>query len=75
MIANEITGTFKAGAGQLSSEDVNILSDIARSAMVDMWDVDNECFIPIYPKDNTITDNGRNDQEVTFEFEFSKEGW
>lgn len=75
MVANEVTGSFKAGAGNLSSAEINTLSDIARSIMVDMWDVDNQCFIPIYPKDATVTDNGRNDQEITFEFEFSKEGW
>lgn len=75
MVANEVTGTFKAGAGQLTPSEVDTLSDIARSIMVDMWDIDNQCFIPIYPKDATVTDNGRNDQEITFEFEFSKEGW
>lgn len=75
MTGNEVTTTYKAGKDGLSRAEVEELQGILNSPMVDRYDIEKGVWIPVYPKDGTVTTDNASLQEITIEFEENMKGF
>lgn len=74
-VSSEVQRTVRAGRDDLSAEEMEDLAYVTSSAMVDVWDVDNECFLPVYPKSASNAWGSEDRQEMTITFEMPEGGF
>ena len=71
----ETQRSITAGKDGFTPQEMEDLSYITSSPMVDVWDEENQCFTPVYPKSGKTSWNFEERQEFTVEIEMPTGGY